>query len=232
MNATAPVSAAICTRKPNIDHLSRTLQSIRRQETPPAEVVLVDSTPDGPPIGGEHYSAIHYEPVANALSGLSAEGVDVVTAEAGIGTQRRVGVEESSQPYIVHLDEDAVLLNRHHFDIALERLDDPDVAAVGGPVEPIEEGPLSNAIASAEHATPYVRCTHYLTHERRLCDDVTRCFPNDHRGNDIKLRSHLRSHGHIVRDPRLVCLKDLPTNRQKKYLTASAIGAGVVLMAI
>lgn len=221
--ARAPVSVVIPIYEPNLDHFNQTLSSLEGQSSPPAEVIVVDSTPRGRNTPTE--SITSFEPIAARMSELEAVGADVITEQAGIGEARRVGTGMATQPYLQHLDEDGVLTNPHHLDLAVDIVSQEGVAAAGGPADPIEGRLSSRATAIIERVVPSSLCTHYLFHPAELCADPSACFPFDGRGEDVTLRRQLKRHGRIVRDRRLLVLKDLPTRRQRSAMLMAA-GAG------
>jgi glycosyltransferase involved in cell wall biosynthesis len=197
MTADGRIAAVIPVENPHAGHLSQTIDSVGDQSYGPKEVVVVDSSPT--PID-----------VTSAV-------VDVETIrrpDAGIGEARREGMREADAEYIAHLSEDAVILRTDYFSQAVDRLDQPDVSAVGGTVFPIEGNREGKAVALLDKFNPTSLGTHHLVHRKALCA-ADACFQaGQDRGEDRTLRSELQQYGRIERMGDHAAMKDLPTTRQ------------------
>lgn len=238
---TAPVTAVIPIMDPNREHLARTLASLARQNSPPAEVIIVDSTPGGFHVGegGDGDCGVCGDPVVAALDALHAAGVStsvVHNDEAGIGGARRAGLHAASSPVVWHMDEDSVILSNDWTEVALDRLEEDGIVGVGGAViQPVDKTRQGKVIARLGDALRIPPEGHNIMHPRMLCAG-DRCFEaGQNRGEDITLRRQLRRHGRVVRESSLVCEKAFPTRRQelgRNIGGATAAGAALPLAAI
>lgn len=232
MPTRAPVTAIIPVRNPDRDHLAQTLSSLARQTRPPTEVIVVDSTPGGFKVKSQRGGGCGLcgDPVVTALDILSQKGVDVSTIqiEAGTGEARRRGMDAASQPFVLHIDEDAVFKRENAIEAGLQQLrDDNEAVAVGGSVTPLRGNPDGHVFALAERALPSTLTIHHLMHPRAFCSSQDSCmFIGQHRGEDITLRRHLQQHGTIVAVPQMTAQKDLPTQRQSTLRNIGLAVAG------
>lgn len=193
------ITAVIPVKEPNMEFLQLTIDGLGRQTVNPERIIIVDCT------------------VFDETELETEIPIHVVTSDdCGIGIQRREGLRWVDTEFVIHLDEDAVLITNDYIERGLLHASKEGVSAAGGVVEPIRGNLEGRIISTLEKMSPQVRCTHYLIHKMDLCSDVDRCFPLHSRGNDIRLRKYLLKHGDIVRDKDMLALKDLPTNRQKK----------------
>jgi len=191
------VAAVIPVHNPDQATLARTIDSVGEQDYPETEVVVVDSSP---------------EPLR-----ISSEAVETTTIrrpEAGIGEARREGIDATTAEYIAHMDEDAILLRPDYFSQAVEQLDEPQTAAVGGTVFPLRGNPGGKAIALADKFNPTSLGTHHIVHRAALCSGASCVFPGQGRGEDRTIRNELQQYGQIKRLTDQAALKDLPTTRQ------------------
>jgi len=232
---TAPVSANIVTKNPDMSHLALTLRSLANQNRPPAEVIIVDSTPGGHAVESENGGSCSLcgGSVSKTIEDLQSQGVTVQlvhNTDVGIGGARDRATMEASQPAVWDLDEDAVIDNPEWTQRALDRLDTPGVAAVGGNVTPLGgtmEGRVYGAMDAAAGAVPG---GWYIMYPRAYCTPDEKCYTLDqHRGEDRTTRAQLKEHGELVRDPNLVAQKALPTNRQKsaRNVILGSVGGAV-----
>lgn len=229
MTSNAPVSAIIVTRDPNPVHVGSTLRSLADQERPPAEVLVVDSTPGGHFLNVDSECALCTQYVEGALERVGEAGSKtkrVYSETAGVGEARHLGIQESGQPAVWHLDEDSVIATPEWTRRALKRIDNPDVAAVGGNVAPIRDNLDGRALGALDAATQFNPGGWYLTHPRAYCTGDACVWPGQDRGEDRTLREELRQHGALVRDPELLAEKDLPTTRQRSLRNVVAGTAG------
>jgi len=205
------MAAVIPVKDPNAVHLSQTIDSIGDQTYTPKEVIVVDSS-------------------ATPLA-INSDVVNVNTIrrpDAGIGEARREGMREADAEYIAHLSEDAVILRSDYFAEAVDRLDQPDVSAVGGTVFPIRGNREGKAIAVLDKFNPSSLGTHHIIHKKALCDGSACFHSGQGRGEDRTLRSELRQYGRIERMGDHAAMKDLPTKRQslaRKVIIGSLTGA-------
>lgn len=207
------VTAIIPTKDPDEGHLRWTLQSLCEQSHPPEEVLIVDSS--DPPLQVEEATGPFPVRVVHR-PGL------------GLGEARRVGMREAQTPLVIHLDEDAVLLNQDHLRRAAQDVERRGISAVGGVVRPIRGNVGGEVFAILDRFNPSPLAGHYLLHPTYMCDDDSRCFSTRDRGEDITHRQELREFGTIARDTRLVVLKDMPTERQEGFrdvIFSSAVSA-------
>lgn len=201
---------------PDVRALALTLDSVAEQDFPIEEVVIVDGSD---------------EPVEAKVDGIDTK---VVQDEGlGQGNARRLGMQSTTGDYIVHLDEDAILLNENYVSEAVSRIESqPDAAAAGGTVIPLRGNLTGDFIAAADRLNPSTLGTHHLVHPRYICveDDGMLCFPIDGRGEDITLRNALKKSGGIVRMYNQPAMKDLPTARQEKGINTLvlSLAGGVV----
>lgn len=232
----APVTAIVVTKWPDMDHLGQTLHSLSRQDYPPSEVLVIDSTPGGVGAGEPESCGICGNKVREAVSSLESEGVEytvVEDEELGIGEARQRGMDEASEPVAWHLDEDAVIQNRNWVAKALNRLSEDGVAAVGGSVTPINGSGVWKAAGALDAAADSVPGGWYLMHPIAYCDDSKCTRVGQHRGEDITLRSQLTDYGRLERIAGNVASKSLPTTRQsivRDIVVSAASGAVVSLV--
>lgn len=204
----SPVTPVIPVKDPNLNHLARTLNSIDSQTHPVQEIIIMDSSK---------------RPVSAETEGTPVRVIHV--PECGIGEARRRGMNHARTALVAHMDEDAVLLKDTHFAEAVDRLSDPSVSAVGAPPFPIRGNTLGKGIALGSRFTPASLVTHYLVHDKRLCNGDRCIRPGTHRGEDVTLRRELKRVGEIERMDSQPVLKDLPTARQS--LVRDIVVAGV-----
>lgn len=191
------LSVVIPTYQPDATNLVRTIDSIGDQDYPVEEVVIVNSGPDPLEVNSQKVRTRVIE-----------------SPETGTGEARREGMESVDTEYVAHFDEDAVLLREDYFSDAVERLQKPDVSAVGGTVFPLRGNVGGRAIALADRFNPSSLGTHHIVHRRALCTEGECFYPGQGRGEDISIRRELQQHGHIERMQGQGALKDLPTARQ------------------
>lgn len=230
---TAPVSANIVTKNPDMSHLGMTLRSLANQNSPPAEVIIVDSTPGGHAVeSADETCSVCTANVNDAIQTLRSRGSDVILIHdesAGLGGARRIANDESSQDVVWHLDEDAVIVSDDWTERALGRLDDPGVSGVGGNVAPLRPTAEGKVLGTADTVTRSVEGGWYIMYPKRLCQGERCVRTGQDRGEDISTRNILRQHGEIVREPEILAKKDLPTQRQKsaRNVVLGAAGGAV-----
>jgi hypothetical protein len=230
---TAPVSAVVVTMKPRSDHYTMTLRSLAQQKSPPSEVILVDSTPGGHAAGESNDCSLCEKALQESIEELREKGATVKkehVPDSGIGEARRIGLNIADEAAVWHLDEDAVIVTPDWTERALTRLDNPDVAAVGGNVAPLRENTEGRLFGSVDAATQSVPGGWYIMYPRKYCREDGKCLMfGQGRGEDITARQQLSEEGAVVRDPELLAKKDLPTDRQQKArnVVLSAAGGAV-----
>lgn len=239
----APVTVVIPTLDPEERFLTATVHSLINQTTPPDEVLIVDVTPGGFPFevvteqtAGD--CTLCGNPVGKALSQLSASGSTVRVHHTpelnGLSSQRRFGIGEATNEFVAKFDEDTVLLNEDHLERSLAELEaNDDVVAVGCAIRPIRKN-LSGRVVSKltdgfSHVGPY-DTAYFPIHATHLCPDGESCFPLEHRGGDVSLKTHLRNHGEIRKLRDLEALTDLPTRKQARAMrvAGATVGGGLL----
>lgn len=230
---TAPVSANIVTKDPDMSHLGMTLRSLADQQKPPAEVIIVDSTAGGHAVqSAESMCSVCTANVTDSIESLRRQGADVKLIhdeDAGLGAARWLANKGASEDVVWHLDEDAVIVSDDWTIRALDQLDDPGVSAVGGCVSPLQDNPMGRVIGTADTITSATPGGWYIMYPRAYCDGQGCMMPDQHRGEDTTTRRVLRRKGRLVRDPNLLAQKDLPTERQKsaRNVVLGAAGGAV-----
>lgn len=202
--------------EPDPNALALTLDSVARQDFPVEEVIIVDDSDE----------TVDAEVEDTPVRVIPGEGV-------GQGRARQIGIEEASGEYIVHLDEDAVMLNESYISSGIATIESNDGAvASGGTVLPLHGNVQGDMIAVMDRLNPSTLGTHHLIHEKRLCANggSEACFPVERRGEDITHRNALKERGGIIRMYDQPVMKDLPTQRQEKGINTILLSvAGGVL---
>ena len=237
MDETAPVSLVIPTKDADGGRLRDSLISVSHQDSPPAEVIIVDSTDGGFPFDLDDTRCCgRGDPVAHGIEALTAAGSTFFLYEvdqSAIAFQRNVGINQASEPFVWTFDDTTVIETPNWTERAVQRLTtETDVVGVGGiPVGPVDDDPLGKAVAAATSALSLPYGGWRLTFPRQLCQN-DRCFPPTmHRGDTDSVRVELNRHGRLVRDTSLRFRDDIPTTRQRRNLALGS-AAGVGMMAL
>ena len=118
------VSAVICTRNRPVD-LRRTLESLSWQETPCAEILVIDdSDPERP-----------RRDRADLRSGRRRrEGVDQETVP-GLTASRNLAIERVTGDITIYFDDDVILRPNYMTEIVAAFEQDPELAGAGGSID-------------------------------------------------------------------------------------------------
>lgn len=183
---------------PDLDTLAWTLERVGAQDYPVEEVVIVDSS----------------ERPIDAINSDAVNARVMQEPGMGIGEARRAGMESVDTQYVAHIDTDTIFLTETYFSEAIERLQDPAVAAAGGTTYPLDGNIQGRAIALFNRFNPTTLSTYNLVFERRLCSEGACFFPGQGRGEDITMRDQLKQFGRIEQMSGQTMGTEMPTERQ------------------
>lgn len=218
----APVSAVMPVQDPDQDDLELTLDSLARQVVMPSELVVVDSSP-GAPVE------------LPALPFRAWVDHHPEWADAGRTTprQRRVGQEQTTEPVVWRLDEDAVFERDDTLAVLLEDLDRPNVVAACCRAEPLHPSISGRFSATMIRAEP--RYGLFPLYRRADCPSA-QCFPFDTtawyspRAEDVVFANELMKKGLIHRNDGLVAYTNLPMTRTKWLMRGAGLAAAYVAL--
>lgn len=182
-----------------------------RAQTVPAEVIVVDNgSTDG----------------TVEISRALADRV-IIVPDVGIAGLRQAGAEAASNDIIVTTDSDTVA-PPEWLENLLRHFSDMDVAAAGGPVRALNQGPIQDLYASglSAAASAGLLIGSNMAYRR---DALLRAggYAKVRKGEDWELATRLRRYGRVVFDPEAYVYTDVPFNRQLEF-AAIAANAGIL----